>query len=236
MLFALGANGQQPDSLKKDILTLRASKPTTIVEVFPKDCVLWVGAPNNVTIRVSGKYKKFKPRLIGGKILGSDSTYTIHVSDGIQATLTVYSIRPNSKAKLVYSKKYTVNRIPQPVVSICRVGADSTIDKKQLIEENNIVVKSDHYKAYFEIHGFDMVYTLNGEMDTLKSASHTFTPEMRRVIHQLTPGTMLSFENIRYWGPKHRMETHPENVTIFIAETNKYKYGWAKTAADRIKE
>lgn len=202
--------------------TIQIKKTNWKISVGP-DSILWIGEDNNLEIHVEGA-SNYYIDIVGGKIKGKGSKYTVQVSEEGAAALCIYEKFPG-KMKPLFTKLYQVKHIPAPVPYVCGVRADSVIDKLQMVYENSITVKDAFHKTQLQVLGFDLIFSFSGQSDTLSSADNHFTLDMKRRFYYLTPGSVLYFDNVRCAMPDGKIQ-RLKPFQIFVDETNKYKVGY----------
>lgn len=214
-------------SQENEVVTFRLKKKLKGVRIS-KDTLLWTEKNNLISITELGGTQISKVFLEGGKIgIVKDSIYSAIVSEGTTAVLSVFEKDKQGKDKLISVKQYHIKSIPLPDIFVCGVKADSVIDKQQLLQFNEVTAYSKYFKTKVPVLGFDVIFSSQTGGDTLHSKNKNFTINMRNKIHLLKPGDVLQFTNIVCRTPDGK-ERRPEDLLIYIDETNKYKVGTIK--------
>lgn len=205
-------------------LNFTVKRVETNITISPNDSVMWADSTKALTINSEG-YDIDRVALKGGYISRKGNRFYCRPDSGEIAVLEVYIKHPSGESRLGYVHPYEVKRIPDPTVYVCGVKADSTIDKKQLLQMGQITASINDYEHLpLQVMEFDMLIYQDNTTDTLHSNSDRFTIEMRRQIHFLQPGQIVSFENLVIRGPGGKIwRLRP--IELFINETNKFKTG-----------
>lgn len=196
--------------------------------IFPDDTVIWAGKHKNIKLRTTDKKKRYILTLEGGQVRGQDSAYSLFINTGVSTVLTVYEKLPENRSRTVYSKRYHVKHIPDPVVYICGVKTDSVIDKEQLIREDLVYAHSEFHKTLVRVKSFEIIVASGDKRDTISTTGDRFNLEMRRRINNLVLGDVVYFEQIHCLLPDGTNKLL-KPVMIFIDDTDKYKVGYRNT-------
>ncbi len=206
-------------------LTFRVRDQGMKVSVYPVDTILWTEIANPIRIRIKGEMKLGGVYMKGGKISGSDSTWSAFVTENENsAVLTIYETTAEGAKAVCFTKKYTIKKLTQPKIFVCGVRNDSVIDKFDFHKKNHISAFHPEWKKYLAVSSFSMVYVKNGKKDTLSTPGNQFSLAMREQIYQLPMGSTLVICNIKVMMPDgNNRSVSP--VTIFIADTGRSKVG-----------
>ena len=217
LLIPVGMSAQSVEQI-------RVKKVKWEVNITAADSIFRVGLKNIVTIKVKGA-DNYAINVKGGTIAKQQDTYVVYAKEEGAVTVCVYEKLPGKKMRVLGSKLFMVKRVPPPQIRICGVRADSMIDRQQIIHDDVVTAYHPFYKVNLPVVGFDLVFSNKSVSDKLSSANNHFTPEMRKRIYSLKPGTLLYFENIYYLLPDGTKEK-ADGFQVFVAETNKYKVGY----------
>jgi hypothetical protein len=209
----------------KRMVTFNLKSPKTFYTIFPSDTILLYGKPNEIKLRVSGNKKKsYSLCITNGTISGSDSSYVIHVSSGLQALLVITEKQPDGSRKEVLNKRYYIKRIPEPYVLVCGVKGDSVISSNKLFRDDLLWAYSPHHNKKLKVVSFQAVLPNGESVDTLNSDVNHFTLDMRRDITKLKPGDIVYFNNIICEMPDGEKKML-KPIQIYIEDENKLKTG-----------
>lgn len=203
---------------------IRVKKVKWEVSITAADSIFRVGLENMVTIKVKGG-DNYAINVKGGTIAKQQDKYVVYAKEEGAVTVCVYEKLPDKKMRVLGSKLFMVKRVPPPQIMVCGVRTDSVIDRQQIIQDDIVTAYHPFYKVHLPVVGFDVVFPNKDISDKLSSANNHFTPDMRRRIYSLKPGTLLYFENVYYLLPDGRKEKAP-GFQVFVAETNKYNVGY----------
>lgn len=196
----------------------------TDIAVWPADSIMWGDSTKQITVTSEG-YEIEKVVLKGGKIGHQGQYYYCKPDTGESVILEVYVKHPSGETRLGFVKPYEVKRIPDPTIYVCGVRADSTIDKHQLLEFNQITGTIKGFEHIpVRVQKFDFIIFSGTEADTMHAATDRFTIQMRRKMHTLIPGQIISFENIICQGPGGKSWAILP-IELFVDESNKFKTG-----------
>lgn len=208
-------------------LTFKVVQVKTDIEVWPNDSIMWGDSTKHLRITSKG-YEIEKVLLKGGDISRNMQNYYAKPDTGELVILEVYVKHPSGEARLGFVKEYVVNRLPDPSIYVCGVRADSTIDKKQMLEQNQITAVIRGFEHIpVQVMEFDMIFpTTPGATatDSTHSNNDRFTIEQRRRIHSLQPGQIIAFENISLRGPGGKLWVI-DVIELYINESNRFKTG-----------
>lgn len=159
--------------------------------------VFYIGVDNPVTISSGTGWDKTTVSMAGGTISGSNSNRTVRVTGGTTASITVTAEGKSSKFD------FRIKRIPDPVF---KVGSGKS--RMPTVEFKN----QQYCRADLENFDFDLkysvvsanVYFLGGSgfpsVVPAKITGNNFG-SIANLIQRCTPGTSISFEDIKVSGP-----------------------------------
>ena len=206
-------------------LIFKVRDPEMKVSVIPADSILWTEQANPIHIRIKGEKKLGGVFAKGARLIGSDSSYVLYVTDKDQtALLTIYEILPDGAKAVCFTKKYTIKKCAQPIIKICGVVKDSVLDLWDFHIRNNITAYLKDQKKYIPIVSFQMVCARSTGNDTLFSYGNKFNLTMREELFRMKPGSTLTICNIEVLLPGGKKKVMPP-VQVFLAETGKRKVG-----------
>src|SRR5262245_14296598 len=104
LLFVLHASAQ--------IDTMKVQTMKSTVAIVPSGDVLYLNEANTITVRYKGRNKLGKVELLGGTVAKApemgDTVFTLNITTGVEAVLSVYEKMKDGKQQLLFNKKYKV--------------------------------------------------------------------------------------------------------------------------------
>ncbi|MGZ3754465.1 MAG: type IX secretion system motor protein PorM/GldM [Mucilaginibacter sp.] len=186
--------------------TYQVAKPSAVVSP-DKMLVLYIGLPNPVSVSAPGIAKeKLNVTMNNGSISGSDGHYTATVSTTGTATITVtgkVGEGANAKTVTLGSTEFRVKRIPDPKAQFAGKGGGTT-STANIKAQDALFAKLDGFEfdAKFNVTRFTLLIVKPRQDPAIYSASSgQLTPEMKKSLATITPGTTIVFENIIAVGP-----------------------------------
>ncbi len=182
----------------KYLYNFKVRNPKMIITILEKDTVLYTDHKNKLKITITGKNKISHVELRGGSIKKSGDCYIVTVSEGSEAVLAVFIIKPNGKRELGASKTYPIIHLKDPESFFGDVRGDSIILREDLLKRDKMYALLNRFGRTYPLRivSYEMVVFRDALMVPYPSYGNQLSPEMRRYIQVLQPGQPLYFENI----------------------------------------
>lgn len=180
----------------------QVSRPSAVVSPTKMN-VFYIGVANPVSISAPGISKEsLRVSMTGGSISGSNGTYTVKVSSPGTAKVNV-AAEINGKIQSIGTQEFRIKRIPDPVPQFAgkTSGAVSSV---QIKSQSTVFAKlvGFDFEATFNVTGFTLVIAKpRADVLILKASGNDLTPEMRKAMTTVAPGTRVVFDNIEAVGP-----------------------------------
>lgn len=186
--------------------TYQVAKPSAVVSP-DKMLVLYIGVDNPVSVSAPGIPKdRIKATISGGSISGSDGHFTAKVTTPGTATVTVSGTigdGANAKTATLGSTEFRVKRIPDPHPQFGGKGGGKT-SAANLRAQDAVFAKLDGFEfdAKFAVTRFSLVIAKpRADVVTYTATGNELTPEMKKAMSAISPGTIVIFQNIIAVGP-----------------------------------
>jgi len=187
--------------------TYQVAKPSAVVSP-DKMLVLYIGVDNPVSVSAPGIPKeKIKPTINnGGTLSGSDGHYIAKVTTAGMATVTVSGTigdGANAKQVVLGSTEFRVKRIPDPKAQFGgKSGGSSTAANLRGQDAVFAKLEGFEFDAKFTITRFNLsVLKPRQDLVTYNATGNELTPEMKKLMSSISPGTLVIFSNIIAVGP-----------------------------------
>ncbi len=180
----------------------QVSRPSAVVSPTKMN-VFYIGVPNPVSISAPGIPKEsLRISMNGGSISGSNGTYTVKVSSAGTARVNV-AAEINGKIQNIGTQEFRIKRIPDPIPQFAgkTSGALSSV---QIKSQNTVYAKLNGFEfdAVFNVTGFNLLIAKpRADVILLKASGNDLTPDMRKAMNTVAPGTRVIFDNIEAVGP-----------------------------------
>ena len=186
--------------------TYQVAKPSAVVSP-DKMLVLYIGLPNPVSVSAPGIAKeKLNVTISNGSITGSSGHYTATVSTTGTATITVtgkVGDGANAKTVTLGSTEFRVKRIPDPKAQFAARGGGTT-STANIKAQDALFAKLEGFEfdAKFNVTRFTLLIAKpRQDPISFNASGNQLTPEMKKYLNTITPGTTIVFENIIAVGP-----------------------------------
>jgi gliding motility-associated protein GldM len=182
--------------------TYQVAKPSAVVSP-DKMNVLFIGVTNPVSVSAPGIPKeKLHVSISNGSLSGSNGKYGATVNSPGDATITV-SGEVGGKTMVLGSTLFRIKRIPDPKAQFAGKSSGST-SSANLKGQDRLFAKLENF--YFDIR-FDVtrftMYIMKPRQDAIimSASGSELTPEMKRALGTISPGTKVIFGGIMATGP-----------------------------------
>ncbi len=182
--------------------TYQVAKPSAVVSP-DKMNVLFIGVTNPVSVSAPGIPKeKLHVSISNGSLSGSAGKYGAIVNSPGDATITV-SGEVGGKTMVLGSTLFRIKRIPDPKAQFAGKSSGAT-SSANLKAQDRLFAKLENF--YFDIR-FDVtrftMYIMKPRQDAIimSSSGSELTPEMKRALGTISPGTKVIFGGIMATGP-----------------------------------
>jgi len=195
-------NGPKPYPLPTQ--TYQVAAPSAVVSP-DKMNVLYIGVPNPMSISAPGIDKaNLQVTMTGGSITGSAGHYIATVSHIGEAKITVSGvITKGGKEATFGTSTFRVKNIPDPKAQFAGKSGGNT-SAANIRAQDKVFAKLDgfDFDAKFNVTRFT-VYIIKPRQDPiiLSTTGSELTPDMRRAMNTVTPGTTVFFKDIIAVGP-----------------------------------
>ena len=178
--------------------TYRVARPSAVVSP-DKMNVFYIGVPNPVTVSAPGIAKeKLRVNMSGGSISGSNGSYTVRVSGGTKATVSVSADAGNGKIQSMGASNFRVKRVPDPYATFAG-SASGPIGRSSATGVNRLEAALDNFdfELKFRVTKFNIAINKPGQ-DPLfyTSPDGSLSGQIKTAINRLTPGDVVSFNSI----------------------------------------
>ena len=178
--------------------TYRVARPSAVVSP-DKMNVFYIGVPNPVTVSAPGIAKeKLRVSMSGGSISGSNGSYTVRVSGGSKATVSVSADAGKGKTQSMGSSNFRVKRVPDPYATFAG-SASGPIGRSSATGVNRLEAALDNFdfELKFRVTKFNIAINKPGQ-DPLfyTSPDGSFSGQIKTAINRLSPGDVVSFNSI----------------------------------------
>ncbi|WP_423146952.1 gliding motility protein GldM [Rubrolithibacter danxiaensis] len=197
---------KQTDGTTKEYKTpeqkYQVARPSAVVSP-DKMNVFYIGVPNPVSVSAPGIPKEsLRVSMKGGSISGSNGKYTVNVSSGSEAVVTV-AAEIGGKVQSIGSTNFRVKRIPDPKAKFAGKtgGALSSVIIKS---QDNIFAILDNFDfdAKFNVTRFNLVIAKpRADAIVLQTTGNSLSGQMKSAMAGVTPGTRVIFDGIIAVGP-----------------------------------
>ncbi|HXB13260.1 MAG TPA: gliding motility protein GldM [Bacteroidia bacterium] len=185
------------------------AKPALVISPTKMN-VFYIGVPNPVEISVPGvPDEDLRPSFGGpGGLSGGKGKYTVNVNSGAgtECTISVSAKMPDGSSKSMGNEKFRIKRVPDPICYVANKKGDISIPKAQLEIATQVQARMDgfDFDLTYAVTGFTMAVVVNGLSIEKDAHSNLFTPDMQKLIKQISPGTHVIIENVHVRGPDSR--------------------------------
>jgi gliding motility-associated protein GldM len=182
--------------------TYQVARPSAVVSP-DKMNVLFIGVQNPVSVSAPGVPKdKLRVSISNGSLTGSNGKYEATVSTSGEATITV-SGEIGGKLTTLGSTLFRIKRIPDPKAQFAGKSSGST-SSANLKAQDRLFAKLEnfYFDLRFDVSRFTML-VIKPRQDAIimNSSSSELTPEMKRALSTIGPGSKVIFSNIIATGP-----------------------------------
>lgn len=179
------------------------AKPSAAVSL-DKMNVFYIGVDNPVSVSAAGVAPD--DLVVSGgncNISGSKGKYTVRVSAGTEATITVSAKIGGGNKPMGPPFKYRVKRVPDPVTVVGGKKGDDIMTKAEASAIAGIIPRLENFDfdLKFDVMSFDLSYTQNGLINTLSATGNACTAAMKTALASVKPGSRIYFENVKVKGP-----------------------------------
>ena len=209
-----------------NVVTFKVDKPDVVITVTPEDSIFWSEKKNYLEVYIKeGKSTIARVELTVGEIKElSPNKYIAKFDTACETVLKVYEKLPNGKNKLAFSKPYMVKQKPLPVVTICGVKADSSVDIKRLLHVAALEVDLEDSQILPSIRGFKFVVENGGREQVYEGVGNRLTLGMKNEIRRMIPGQTITFRDIDILMPDRKVKII-RSMSVFLVETDEYNIG-----------
>lgn len=177
--------------------TYRVARPSAVVSP-DKMNVFYIGVPNPVTVSAPGIAKeKLRVNISGGSISGSNGTYTVRVTSGTKATVSV-SAEDKGKVQAMGSSNFRIKRVPDPYATFAG-SASGPVGRSSAVNVNRLEAALDNFdfELKFRVVKFNIAINKPGQ-DPLfyTSPDGSFSGQIKTAVNRLSPGDVVSFSSI----------------------------------------
>lgn len=186
------------------------------IELLKEDSVLYTDHTNRLYIKANPERSFSLVRVNGGKLTKRGRYLTIEVEPRDEVLVSVFECF-DSKLHLVHNERIEVVELPPPSIRINGVGADSIINRRDLLTSGTLVgiLKRFGETRAVIVKEFTLSVFTNGEQKKISAKGSRLTPAMRELIKQLGPGESINLVNVKCLLPNGRIKL-VESTRIFI--------------------
>jgi hypothetical protein len=160
--------------------------------------ILYSGVDNEIEIAGYSVKPKSIISITGGSISTLNPiTYLVRTGSDSTAIIMI-----KEKSKTVFTRRFTVENIPDPVAIVGDIR-DTIATVQQILASGMLKIEfpNSYYRHTATISSFDVTVIKGDKFTDIRSSHYIFPPEMTKVIGELAPGDKLIFNNIRMIQP-----------------------------------
>ncbi len=111
-----------------------------------------------------------------------------------------------AQARAWVTQEFRIKRVPDPVCYVANKKGDMSIPKAQMEIATQVQARMDgfDFDLTYAVTGFTMAVVVNGLSIEKDAHSNLFTPDMQKLMKQISPGTHVIIENVHVRGPDSR--------------------------------
>lgn len=180
------------------------AKPAVVISPTQMN-VFYIGVPNPVDISAPGvPADAIRPAFQGpGSISpapGGKGHYIVRVTSGAGTNchIGVSAAMPDGSHQNFPPQEFRIKAVPDPTCYVLNKKGNIRVPKVQLSLANTVFAKMDNFdfNLPYTVTSFQMVATVNGISKTFNATGQNFTPDMKRIMSELLPGSTIIIENV----------------------------------------
>ncbi len=178
------------------------ARPSAVVSP-DKMNVFYIGVNNPISVSAPGIPKeKLRVSISGGTLSGSGGNYTVRVSGGSEATVTVSGEISPGKSQVLSSSKFRVKKVPNPIATFGgKASGVLSAGTARGVGRLEAELKDFDFDLKFRVTKFTMVYIKpRQDAQFVTSADGSFSGQARNIINSVAPGDALYFTNVTVAG------------------------------------
>jgi len=183
--------------------TYFVTKPSAVVSA-DKMNVMYIGLPNPLSVSAPGSnLKDLTVTISNGKLTGGDGHYVATLATPTDVVVTVSGQVGKGKTEVLGTSKFRVKRLPDPKpVFAGKSGGDVTAVNIRSQDALYAVLKDFDFDAKFTITHFNLnVQKPRQDIVTYLATTGQLTAQMKTILSNITPGSLIEFSNIAAVGP-----------------------------------
>ncbi len=189
--------------------------PSAVAISADKMNVLYAGVDNPLSVSAAGVAPgDLEVRIEGGNaklIPGANGTYSVKVSAGSNATVTVFQRTPDGLKKQGAAKVFRVKRLPNPPVKILGKTVDASAEMTQVearsITQLGLDLSNFDFAAPFKVLSFSVTMGGGGNgFQFFKCEGSSFTPQAIDALRRIKKGSKIYIEDIIVDAPDAKRE------------------------------
>lgn len=191
-------NSGEIKSFTTEPIEYQVARPSAVVSP-DKMNVFYMGVNNPVSVSAPGIAKeKLKVSVSGGSISGSNGNYTVKVSGGSEATVTVSAEIEPGKSQVLGATKFRIKKVPNPIATFAgKASGQISSATARSIGRLEAELKDFDFDLKFKVIKFN-VFITRPRQDPLfyQSNDGNFAGAIKQNISGLNPGDVLNFQSI----------------------------------------
>ena len=187
------------------------AKPSVVVSPTKMN-VFYIGVENPVDISAAGFSNSDLFPSFGGApgslTKASGGGYVVKLDpsakQGTECTISVSGKMPDgSKKSLGQPSKFRIKRVPDPICYFAGKKGDINVTKGELQIATQVQARMENFdfELKYDVTGFKMVLTVNGNTVEETSQSNLLTPKMKDLMGKVGKGTHIIIEGVHVRGP-----------------------------------
>ena len=211
-------NSGEIKSFTTEPIEYQVARPSAVVSP-DKMNVFYMGVNNPVSVSAPGIAKeKLKVSVSGGSISGSNGNYTVKVSGGSEATVTVSAEIEPGKSQVLGATKFRIKSVPDPIATFAgKVSGRIPLSTAKGTNFLEAELRDFDFDLKFKVIKFTIILSRYKQDDiNFQSTDGNFTSDMRRVIGTLAPGDKITFLNIVAKGEDNKIRNLENVVSVSV--------------------
>jgi gliding motility-associated protein GldM len=168
--------------------------------------VFYKGVDNPVDVSVPGfSADKIRPSISNGSITkASGGGYTVRVSKGTTANISVQAEMPDGSSKRLGPAEFRVKSVPNPTPYFAGKSlGDEKVKKAELTAAQGVIAKMEDFEfdLKFTVTRFKLTMIIGGTPIEKISKNNRVTSDMKEMLKKAKRGQKIYIENIKAKGP-----------------------------------
>ena len=181
------------------------AKPSLVVSPTKMN-VFYKGVDNPVDVSVPGfSGDKIRPSISNGSITkASGGGYTVRVSKGTTANISVQAEMPDGSSKRLGPAEFRVKSVPNPTPYFAGKSlGDDKVKKAELTAAQGVIAKMEDFEfdLKFTVTKFKLTMIIGGTPIEKISKGNRITSDMKEMLKKAKRGQKVYIENIKAKGP-----------------------------------